>query len=228
MSDEMLVQKVIDGDSAALDELLERYYPKILKYCLFHLSSKEEAEDATQDVMIKAVRHIRSSSFSFRFCPYIYQIARNTCIDIYRKPKPDTVSLDSGDFLIPSPSYTTSSGINDEELIALVHSLPDDLSEVILLRYSQQLSLKEIAVITNVPLRTAQSRLNRAIKKRFNPEICVYEHTGKIHCEQSLKDGFLREGVVSIRSYESRYKNGIFKILIRDVLLLKIATFTTK
>ena len=53
MSDETLVTKVLDGDSKALDELLERYYPKILKYCLWHLSSKEEAEDATQEVMIR-------------------------------------------------------------------------------------------------------------------------------------------------------------------------------
>lgn len=57
MPDETLVTKVLDGDSKALDELLERYYPKILKYCLWHLSSKEEAEDATQEVMIKMVRH---------------------------------------------------------------------------------------------------------------------------------------------------------------------------
>jgi hypothetical protein len=39
----------------------------------------------------------------------------------------------------------------------------------------------------------------------------VYRHTGKIHYEQSLKDEFLREGVVSIRSYERKYKKGIFE-----------------
>ena len=61
MPDETLVTKVLDGDSNALDELLERYYPKILKYCLWQLSSKEEAEDATQEVMIKMVRHHKYS-----------------------------------------------------------------------------------------------------------------------------------------------------------------------
>ncbi len=161
--DETLVQKVLDGDSKALDELLERYYPKILKYCLWHLSSKEEAEDATQEVMIKVVRHIRRSTRSFHFKSYIYQIAKNTCIDICRKKHIDTVPLDT---LTHEAVLTeTAYGFKDEELISLISALPDDLREVILLRYGQQMSLQEISEATGVPLRTAQSRLHRAVNR---------------------------------------------------------------
>lgn len=161
--DEILIQKVLDGDSKALDELLERYYPKILKYCLWHLSSKEEAEDATQEVMIKVVRHIRRSTRSFHFKPYIYQIAKNTCIDIYRKKHIDTVPLDT---LTHEAVLTkTACRFKDEELVSLIRALPDDLREVILLRYGQQMSLQEISEATGVPLRTAQSRLRRAVNR---------------------------------------------------------------
>ena len=161
--DEILLQKVLDGDSKALDELLERYYPKIMKYCLWHLSSREEAEDATQEVMIKVVRHLRRITRSFHFKSYIYQIAKNTCIDIYRKKHVDTVPLDplTHEAVLAETVYR----FKDDELISLIHTLPDDLREVILLRYGQQMSLQEIAEATGVSMRTAQSRLRRAVNK---------------------------------------------------------------
>ncbi len=161
--DEILVQKVLDGDPESLDELVERYYPKILKYCLWHLSSKEEAEDATQEVMIKVVRHFRRGTRSFHFKPYIYQIAKNACIDIYRKNRIDTVPLES---LTHETVLTeTANQFKDEELVSLISTLPDDLREVILLRFGQQMSLQEISEATGVPLRTAQSRLRRAVSR---------------------------------------------------------------
>jgi len=161
--DEILVQKILDGDSKALDELLERYYPQILKYCIWHLSSREEAEDATQEVMIKVVRHIKRITRSFHFKPYIYQITKNTCIDIYRKKQIDTVPLDplAHEAVLKETEYQ----FKDDELVSVISTLPDDLKEVILLRYGQQMSLQEIAEATGVSMRTAQSRLRRAVNR---------------------------------------------------------------
>ena len=163
--DEELVKRVISGDCDALDELLERYYPKILKYCLWHLPSREEAEDVTQEVMIKVIRHMRRKPLFFQFRPYIYQIAKNTCTDMYRKKKIIAVSLDDEENAIDLPAPEPTGGIWDEELVRAIRSLPEDLREVILLRYCQELSLREVAAAADVPLRTAQSRLHRAIEK---------------------------------------------------------------
>lgn len=163
--EDVLIQKALKKDEDALSELLKRYYPKVLSYCLWHTVSRQDAEDAAQETLIKTFRHIQRSGDCSHFRSFIYQVARNTCIDLTRKQTGRFVSLDAFDWEIPSLSYEDHPDNEDEPLVRYTASLPEELREVILLRFGQDLTLREIARITDVPLRTAQSRLNRALKK---------------------------------------------------------------
>ncbi|MBQ9327202.1 MAG: RNA polymerase sigma factor [Solobacterium sp.] len=154
---------ITETEERQLDEFVERYYPKIFRYCLFHTDSREEAEDCTQETMIKTIRYCRDDISESGLHALVYKIAKNICIDHSRRRRAE-VSLDSDGWDHLVLSYEVSLTDEEETLLSYTGSLSDELREVILLRFGQDLTIREIAELTGVPLRTAQSRLNRAIK----------------------------------------------------------------
>ena len=142
---ELLLRKVQSGDTGALDTLITAYYPQILNYCRWHTADEQQAQDAAQETFLKAVRWLDScGGFQGAFRPFLYKIAKNICIDLNRTMKRTEVSLES--------------------LRALTAQLEPEQRELVLLRFAQQLKLREIAQITGLPLRTVQSRLRAALK----------------------------------------------------------------
>lgn len=98
------------------------------------------------------------------FRPFLYKIAKNICIDLNRTMERTEVSLES---LPGEPAYQESGFAAAEEkanLRALTAQLEPEQRELVLLRFAQQLKLREIAQITGLPLRTVQSRLRAALK----------------------------------------------------------------
>ena len=153
---ELLLRKAQSGDTGALDTLIAAYYPQILNYCRW---------DAAQETFLKAVRWLDScGGFQGAFRPFLYKIAKNICIDLNRTMKRTEVSLES---LPDEPAYQESGFAAAEEkanLRALTAQLEPEQRELVLLRFAQQLKLREIAQITGLPLRTVQSRLRAALK----------------------------------------------------------------
>ena len=98
------------------------------------------------------------------FRPFLYKNRKNICIDLNRTMKRTEVSLES---LPDEPAYQESGFAAAEEkanLRALTAQLEPEQRELVLLRFAQQLKLREIAQITGLPLRTVQSRLRAALK----------------------------------------------------------------
>lgn len=148
----------------ALDELIERYYPVILRYCMWHAPNRTCAEDAAQETFLKAIRHLNAYAHRGHFRAFLYQIAANTCIDMRRKRDGINLSLEAlaDEWLCEEDGYDLAE--ESMEIRRLVRCLPEQLKEIVLLRFSQELTLREIAEITHLPLRTAQSRLRTALK----------------------------------------------------------------
>lgn len=80
-----IFRKIEQGDSGGLDELVSLYYPEILRYCRWHTPDQATAEDAAQETFLKAVRHFDRYVHKGRFKAFLYQIAANTCVDMWRK-----------------------------------------------------------------------------------------------------------------------------------------------
>ena len=160
-----LISKIEQGDADALNELVTAYYPEILRYCLWHAPNRTLAQDATQETFLKAIRYLNKYVHKGKFRAFLYQIAANTCIDMNRKKCASDIPLDelALNYSYEEKGYEEAQA--DMQLQYLIKTLPDELKELIILRFGQDLTIREIAAITNVPLRTVQSRLRRALKQ---------------------------------------------------------------
>lgn len=164
-----LIRQIKQGRRECLNELVEMYYPAILRYCMWHMPDLESAQDATQETFLKLVRFIDRYSHKGQFRAYLYKIAANTCIDLRRKNTSPELSLEAfPEQTLPAELLAQNSfqAIEDrQQLDAILACLNPEQQELLLLRYGQELSFKEIAAVTGLPLRTVQTRLRRAIQK---------------------------------------------------------------
>jgi RNA polymerase sigma factor (sigma-70 family) len=83
--DHDLVTAVRRGEESAFEELFSRYRGRIRSYVSGILSDADRAEDITQEVFISALRRLRNTERPIAFKPWIYQIAKNACLDELRR-----------------------------------------------------------------------------------------------------------------------------------------------
>lgn len=69
------------------DREIMQYYDEIYRFCYHHVGSRQTAEDLCQDTFIRFLESASSPTFRFQAKSYLYTIARNLCIDYYRKAK---------------------------------------------------------------------------------------------------------------------------------------------
>lgn len=111
------------------------------------------------------IRYFDRYTHKGKFKSFLYQAAANTCTDIYRTHRQMDVSLEASSIDI---AYVESDFENiqaDMIMKQLIKNLPDDTKEIFLLRFAQDLTLREIAQVLHIPLRTVQSRLRTALKR---------------------------------------------------------------
>lgn len=162
--EEELMEQIRNGRRECLDELVAFYYPAILRYCLWHMPDRESALDATQETFLKLVRFLDSYESRGAFRTFLYRIAANTCIDMKRKR---AVTEPLSEVLLEtvcSPECGYQAAEDRHQLATALTHLDNGMRELILLRYGQELTLREIADITGLPLRTVQTKLRRAVK----------------------------------------------------------------
>ncbi|MFC1500084.1 RNA polymerase sigma factor [Candidatus Zixiibacteriota bacterium] len=177
-----LITQASCGDQEAYTELVRRFEPQVHAVCLKMVHNQETARDLAQETFVKAFGALDSFDRSFTFSTWLYKIARNTCIDHFRRQKLETYSMDAPlhtkegemqrDF--PSPINSPERHLILKErgrlITEAIESLPDKYREVIRLRHKQELPYEEIAGILDVPLGTVKARLFRArelLKKRL-------------------------------------------------------------
>ncbi|MCW3066540.1 MAG: sigma-70 family polymerase sigma factor, partial [Solirubrobacterales bacterium] len=94
--DEDLVADVRSGDDRAFEALYTRYRRRIAAYVQGMVSDHARAEDITQEVFISALRRMRETDRPIAFKPWVYEIAKNACIDHYRRSRrAEEVSFDA-------------------------------------------------------------------------------------------------------------------------------------
>lgn len=165
MDAEKWIERISQGDSQALEELVEAFYPEILRYCQWHAPNPSLAEDAAQETFLKAIRYFDRYVHRGKFKAFLYQIAANTCIDMGRKKSCTETSFEEVPTELPDPNSPLEQLQSEMAFRELVRQLPEDNRELVILRYGQDLTLREISQVTGLPLRTVQSRLRSALKK---------------------------------------------------------------
>ena len=155
------------GNRAAGDELVGMYYADIYRYCRWHTKNQQQAEDATQEVFLKFFRYVDKYRDRGALKAFLYRIAENTCRDYAkRKCNSTEVSWMEDESREPSFEEVRFSEIESvQNFYVLIENLPEEQRELVILRYGQDLTMREISGITGLKLRTVQSRLRSALSK---------------------------------------------------------------
>lgn len=163
LSDELLMSSLQKGDELAFNILYERYSDRILYYMYKMLRQDEaKAQDFTQDVFLKVVEYSDKFDTNKSFKTWVFTIAANHCKNYFRSNK-QLVEINSS---ISSKLFQDNK--EDEydkkefrkRLNTEVDKLSNSYKETFILRYKEDLKLKEIAQIMNCPVGTIKSRLN--------------------------------------------------------------------
>ncbi len=173
VTDEVLVKCYVDGEERALAELINRHRSKIYTSIFMFVKDSYLAEDIFQDTFIKVIDTLRRGKYyeDGKFLPWVMRIARNLCIDHFRKTKrrPSITNTEGYDIfdVLPFEEINAEERIIKRETISkvrrLIDELPKEQREVVVLRHYADMSFKEIAQITNVSINTALGRMRYAL-----------------------------------------------------------------
>ena len=179
--DRKLVAAVRGGDDRAFEELYERYHRRIHAYVFGMVKDHQRAEDVTQDIFMSAVRRMRATERPIAFKPWIYEIAKNACIDQFRRSKrAEEVSFDADEGLAPSDygRLVSAEPVPDAALLAkqklddlcgAFGGLSDAHHEILVLRELEGLSYREIGERMGMSRPAVESTLFRA-RRRLTEE----------------------------------------------------------
>lgn len=172
-SDQALIRQYLDGKEIAFEFLLNRYKDRVFSYIFFTIRDETLANDIFQETFMKAIRTLKRGGYNEegKFLPWVNRIAHNLMIDHFRRNKKYPTTNGSPDFdifdIIPDESRTVEEENIQDQLLGdvkkLVHELPQDQKEVLMMRMYFDMSFKEIAERTNVSINTALGRMRYAL-----------------------------------------------------------------
>ena len=167
MEDRELVALCHQGQSQYFATLVERYQRLIFGLALHLLRSKEEAEDASQEALLKVFHQIERQA-DIDFLPYTKRVLANLCLDKLRRRQVEQKHLSNDpDFEVPdfqTPELTVMQATERRMLGQALRTLPAMYSEVLVLHYSGELSYQDIADKLGQPMSIVKNRLFRAKK----------------------------------------------------------------
>ena len=174
LTDEQLVRACAEGSNDAFDTLLRRHQDRIFNYILRIVKNEDVANDIFQETFVKAIQTIRQGRYTEngKFPAWISRIAHNLIIDFYRQEKSENhQSADLSEIDVLNRKELCEETIEDiiisdqirADVKYLIRELPELQREVLMMRYYQGLSFKEIAEITKVSINTALGRMRYAI-----------------------------------------------------------------
>ena len=138
---------------------IEEQYDKIYRYCYFKLYNKQLAQDITQEAFLRFYRQGLSFD-NGKELPYLYTIAKNLCIDEFRKQTVDSIEeLENEATSDPSEEW-----VDALVLRSIVSKLPTDEQELLFLRYANELPITSICKITGLSRFAVYRKLSKSLK----------------------------------------------------------------
>ncbi len=181
VDEDRLVAAVRQGDDRAFEALYSRYHRRIQAYVFGMVKDHGRAEDVTQEVFVSALRRMRATERPIAFKPWIYEIAKNACIDQYRRSRrTEEVSLEADEGLAPAdygklvnseptPEAAVANKQDLDTLCGALGGLSDAHHEILVLREFEGLSYQEIGERMNMSRPAVESTLFRA-RRRLTEE----------------------------------------------------------
>ncbi len=171
MQESELIAKIKSDDSAAFKTFYEIYKDMIYNVCYRMLNNKQDAEDVTQDVFVKAIRSMHQFRSDAKLSTWLYQITINTSLNYTRKKR--IAAWLSLDFLVEKDEYILDNAQagpdaelekseSEAQVLRAIHSLPPRQRMAVILQRYEELSYKEIATVMKTSLSAVESLLHHA------------------------------------------------------------------
>jgi len=152
-----------------LDELYDRYGEKLYHYLTVKLASAEDAEDILQEVFLRLARYSIRWKFIKNEEPYVFRVARNEANRFLKRKHQNQINPENAPALarvINDSLVTDCPDPSDKESLSLALArLPEEQREVIVLKFFEELTLKEIAAVCGLSLNTVASRYRYGLSK---------------------------------------------------------------
>jgi RNA polymerase sigma factor (sigma-70 family) len=183
--DTELIQLVLAGNQSVYAELVDRYQNFVFSIVLRYVKSREDAEEVSQDIFVKAYRSLADFKGASKFSTWLYTVTTTTCLSFLRKKKLEVQSLDNEKVFAVADNIDGGMSANQVEQkskIVMVNEAinllsPDD-AQVITLFYKGEQTLEEIATImqkepnaVKVQLHRARTRLKEKMQRYYAAEV---------------------------------------------------------
>ena len=174
LSDSQFLSAYISGDGSAISELIGRHKKRVTEYIRMMVKDRDVADDIFQETFIKVVRFIDEGRYTDngKFLSWVLRIAHNQVIDYFRQNKQQNkvTESDAGFDILGTLKFSNDtvedrivSSQIESDVRKLIEYLPQEQKQVVMMRYYDDLSFKEIAELTQVSINTALGRMRYAL-----------------------------------------------------------------
>lgn len=173
LSDTYYIERILAGDTSCFASLFDRYGKQVYAWVCRVIQNREDAEELTEDVFVKAFQHLESFRSESDFLTWLYRIAYNLSISAVRKKKVEYLAIEDSQLsnvseeMIQDQLGQTDSSERLDLLDWALEQLPPDDRALILLFYKEDKSIEELAQITGLSIANIKVKLHRTRKKLY-------------------------------------------------------------
>jgi RNA polymerase sigma-70 factor (ECF subfamily) len=151
-------------DVALVNELVERYQYRLVRYLIYLTARRERVDDWVQDTWLRVLDRAAQYDGRSRFETWLFSIARNLAIDDLRRRQNAGLEAAEGSASDQASPFLAAARSEDAvRLSAALDSLEPVYREALLLRFQEEMSLQEISEVTGAPVPTVSSRIHRGL-----------------------------------------------------------------
>ena len=188
LSDEELVAQAQTGSRRCFNELVRRYSHRLFYFLRPKVNTDEDTEDLVQETFLKAYRNINRFDSNYKFSTWLYTSAARLAISFYRKKRfNEGISVFNSSS--PDPQEEMMLEEDSKNLWNIAQTLQANQYQALWLRYMEELSLKEIALVmkkTRVHVRVLLHRARLNLIKQLNPSTSSKEMGKPYPAEENL------------------------------------------
>ena len=167
-----IIGRVLGGDRSAFAGLVEKYQGPIFNLAYRMTGSREDADDLTQEIFIRAYQQLQRFDQSKKYFTWLYTVGINLIRNHLKKNVRDISYLAAADSALEhhTQEHTREVGetLSDDRMIRLeqvIRKLPVDLREAIILKFVQDLTFEEVAAVTGDSVSAVKMRIYRGLDK---------------------------------------------------------------
>jgi RNA polymerase sigma-70 factor (ECF subfamily) len=180
LSDEELVEEIVHSqDSRLVEVLYERYADKVYRRCISFVKEASIAEDLTHDIFIKVYLNLGRFKQKSKFSTWLYSITYNFCVDYVRKKQKDNVvDMEDKEGEIAGRDIDTADDLDHialDRLTELLEQLKPEDKLILLMKYRDDMSIKDIQIAFDISESAVKMRVKRAKEKLKSLYCEMYE-----------------------------------------------------